>query len=88
MILKLFKSLCDRYFEAKIRKDLDHIKLYQVFMLMHTHCFFFFSSSDMQKFRHLLGCHTIGINSSLVFFKCFTFFSNLICQAKYLMIFL
>ena len=34
----------------------------------------FFTSSDMQQFHHLLGCHTIGINSSFFFFKCFTFF--------------
>ena len=29
----------------------------------------FFSSSDLQKFHHLLG--SIGINSSVFFFKCF-----------------
>ena len=34
----------------------------------------FFSFSDMQKFHHLFGCHAIGINYSLIFFKCFTFF--------------
>ena len=35
----------------------------------------FFSSSDTQKFYHLLGCRTIGINSSLIFFfKFFAFF--------------
>ena len=34
----------------------------------------FFISSDMQKLHHLLGCHTIGINSALIFFKCFAFF--------------
>ena len=28
----------------------------------------FFSTSDMQKFHHLLGCHAIGINPSLIFF--------------------
>ena len=28
----------------------------------------FFSSSEMQQFHHLLGCHTIGHNSSLIFF--------------------
>ena len=33
-----------------------------------------FSSSDMEKFHYLLGCHAIGINSSLIFFKCFVFF--------------
>ena len=27
----------------------------------------------MQKFIHLLGCHAIGINSSLIFFNCFVF---------------
>ena len=35
---------------------------------------FCFSSSDMQKFHHLLGCNTIGIISSHIFFlKCFAF---------------
>ena len=29
----------------------------------------FFSSSGMQKFHHLFGCHTIGINSLLIFFQ-------------------
>ena len=28
----------------------------------------FFSSSDMKKPHHLLECHAIGINSSLIFF--------------------
>ena len=32
--------------------------------------------------HHLLGCHSIDINSSLVFFFCSLHFSNLICQAK------
>ena len=34
----------------------------------------FFSSSDTQKFNHLLGCHTTDINSSVILFKCFAFF--------------
>ena len=44
----------------------------------------YFSSSDMQKVNHLLGCHTISINS--LFISCFSAlpFSNLICQAKIL----
>ena len=33
----------------------------------------FLSSSDIQKFHHLLGCHAIGINSSPIFFKYFAF---------------
>ena len=33
----------------------------------------FFSSFDMKKFYHILGCHAIGINS-FFFFKCFAFF--------------
>ena len=28
----------------------------------------FFPSSDAQKFHHLLGCHAIDINSSLIYF--------------------
>ena len=42
--------------------------------LLSKNWFSFFSFSDAQKFHHLLGCHSIGINSSLVFFKCFAFF--------------
>ena len=34
----------------------------------------FFSSSDTQKFHHLLGCHNTDINSSVILFKCFAFF--------------
>ena len=34
----------------------------------------FFSSSDMHQAHHLYGCHAAGINSSLIFFKCFAFF--------------
>ena len=34
----------------------------------------FFLSSDLQEFHHLLGRHATGINSSLIFFKCFAFF--------------
>ena len=29
----------------------------------------FLSSSGIQKFHHLLGCHATGINSLLTFFK-------------------
>ena len=42
----------------------------------------FLSSSDMQKFHHLLGCHAIGINSSLISFLITLRFSNLICLTK------
>ena len=38
--------------------------------------FSFFSSSNMQKFHHLLGCHAIGINLSLMFFFKFFAFSK------------
>ena len=36
----------------------------------------FFSKNqlDKQKLHHLLGYHAIGINTSLIFFKCFAFF--------------
>ena len=34
----------------------------------------FFSSSDTHQSHHLFGCHATGINSSINFFKCFTFF--------------
>ena len=39
----------------------------------------FFLSSEEQKFRHLLGCHALGIRSSLSFSLRF---SNSICQDK------
>ena len=40
-----------------------------------------FSSSAMQIFHHLLGCHAIGIIIHLSFFSALRF-SNLLCQAK------
>ena len=40
----------------------------------------FFSSFDMKKFYHLLGCHAIGINS--LFFLSALCFSNLLRQVK------
>ena len=42
----------------------------------------FLSTSDMQKFHHLLGCHSVGINSSLIFYLSALRFLNLLCQAK------
>ena len=48
---------------------LMHLKHYSV----KANSISFFSSSDMQRFHHFLGCHTIVINS-LSFFQCFTFF--------------
>ena len=50
------------------------LKLYTLKALLSKICSIFFSSSDMQKFQLLLGNHAIGISSSLIFFKCFTFF--------------
>ena len=56
----------------------------------------FFSSSGKNQSYQLLGCHTITINSSLMFFYNSLLiyflsslrFSNLICQAKSLIKFL
>ena len=42
----------------------------------------FFSSSDMRKFHHLLGCYAIDVNSSLIIFLSSLCFSNLICWGK------
>ena len=42
--------------------------------------YFFFRSSDMQKFHHLLGCHAIGIFTYL--FLSALRVLNLLCQAK------
>ena len=47
---------------------------------------YFFSSSDKQKFPHLLESHAIGITSSLIFFLSALRFLNLLCQAKRLII--
>ena len=41
----------------------------------------FSSYYDTQKFHHLLGCHAISINSSLLFLSVLRFL-NLICKAK------
>ena len=61
-------------------------KMFQHFHIVYYRCtllqslcknrffFFLFSSADMQKFHHVLGCHNIGINSLLIFFKFFAFF--------------
>ena len=42
----------------------------------------FSSSSDKQRFHHLLGCHVIGINSSLPIFLSALRFSNLMHWTK------
>ena len=47
---------------------------------------YFFSSSDMQKFHHFLGCHTTAINSSVIFVKCFAFFRLNILDKKAVLI--
>ena len=48
----------------------------------------FFSSSEIRKFYHLVGCHAIRINYSFNPFSSDLRFSNLICQVKRLAIFL
>ena len=42
----------------------------------------FFLTSGIQKFHHILGCHVIGINSSLIFSSSALHFLTLLCQAK------
>ena len=59
------------------------LKLYILKALGKNRFYFFFSSSDMQKIHHLLGCSAIDINSSSNFFFKFFAFSNLICQDFY-----
>ena len=44
--------------------------------------YFFFSSSAIQKFNHLLGWHATSINSLFISFLNVLLFSNSICQAK------
>ena len=44
--------------------------------------FYFFSSSDKQKFNHLVGCYTLSINPSFHSFLSALLFSDLIYQAK------
>ena len=51
-------------------------KLYTLKELLSKNWFYFFFSPSpgMKKSQHLLGCHAIDINSSVIsFFKCFTF---------------
>ena len=57
----------------QVAKCSNTLKLYA--LLNKNRYYFFLSSSDMQKFHHLLGCHAFVINSSLIsFFKVFAFF--------------
>ena len=49
---------CSQRFQ--VTKCFDTLKLYTLKTLLMKK---FFSSFDMQKFHHLLGCHAIGINS-------------------------
>ena len=48
----------------------------------------FFSSWNVQKLHHLLGCHAIAINSSLLFFSIALCFSYLMCHGHSLTIWL
>ena len=50
--------------------------------------FLFFSSSDMKKFHHLGGCYATSVNSLFNYFLSTLRFSDLLCQAKSLTIFL
>ena len=43
------------------------LKLYTLKVLLNENWISFFSSSDMQKFHHLLGCYTICISSLTLF---------------------
>ena len=69
-------------------------KMFQYFQIVYYWCtllcknwfYFFFSSSEMQKFQYLLGCQTIGITSSNIFLGALRFL-NLLCKAKSLAMF-
>ena len=82
-MLNCFKCFFNIYFGTKclkyqIRKTISSLhvwkcpntlKLYALKPLLVKIGFVsFFSSSNMQKLYHLLGCHAIGMNSSLIFF--------------------
>ena len=55
-----------KYFWTKF---CNTFKFYTIKKLLSKNQFyFFFASSDMQKFYTFLGCHAIGINSSNTFF--------------------
>ena len=90
------KSLCvkmtrysQRFLNYIKKQNVLFFSLYTLIALLSKNWFyFFFLSSDIQKFHHLLGCHAIGINSSLVFFLTALRFSCLLCQAESLTIFL
>ena len=63
-------ELCQRFFiyikgqNVPILSNCIHEKHYSVKISSVS----FFSSSAIQKFRHLLGCLAVDINSSLIFF--------------------
>ena len=81
--LNYIKSLCNKMFQH------FHI-IYTLKPLLSKNRFFFsfFSSTDMEKFHHLVRYHATSINSSFSLLLRTLRFSNLICQAKSLTIFL
>ena len=46
---------------------------YMLALLNKNRLYFFFLSSHIHKIHHVLGCHAIGDNFSLIFFKFFAF---------------
>ena len=50
------------------KKNYINFSFFQIHYSVRIGYISFFSSSNMQKFHHPLGCHATGINSSLIFF--------------------
>ena len=77
--IKFFETFWPKKSDKKIHTPFSVPKFFNLLVLYTTDAHFynpsvkidfvsFFSSSDTHKFLHLLGCHAIGINSSLIFF--------------------
>ena len=72
----IFSNIYFGTFAPKTRQEkllkFIKIKLYQALVWQNVSVkigsISFFSSSNMQKFHHFLGCHAVKINFSLIFF--------------------
>ena len=76
-------------FLVKIFKSINHIIIHKDFDIFQNlyefrSKYFNTSSSETQRFRHILWCHITSINSTLIFFRGFTFFAFYIWQKSVL----
>ena len=73
---QMFTKISELYQVTKCSISILTLDTLKALLRENPFCFFF-SSSDIQKFHHLLGCHANGINSPhLSFFKYFAFFNK------------